>query len=60
VKKNRSCITIEKEGRNSKIIKKRMDNLKNALDIDKIHHLFKYAYCNNYDSFEKSIKTLKI
>jgi len=42
VKKGRSCITIEKEKENVEIIKKRLNNLRDGKDLEKVGHKFKY------------------
>ena len=60
VKKKRSCITIEKEKKNAKIIEKRLKNIKKGKDLEERKLDFDYNYSDNYGSFTKHIKGLKI
>lgn len=56
VKKDRSCITIEKEKENTKIIEKRLKNLQKGKDLDEMPHKFEYHLFKDYNSYQKSIK----
>ena len=53
VKMNRSCITIEKERENVKIIKKRLNNLQKGKDLDNIKYKFDYKISTKPQRLQK-------